>query len=242
MKTKRFLLAVLAVALICALSVAGTMALLAQQANDGAAVTNTFQAYSAGGNGKPLATTFTLQEHLAIKAADGSYTVSSTELAPENKNSYSVMPGLELKKDPFITITGKTEAPAYLFIEVVDELTVDYTWTVDSAWKKVEGAIGAHKDEADTSAKCDVYVYCGTDTTPDIFTADPSSTINIINGQKIDVAKNATLGTESLDLTFYAYLAQANIGENDTNLSYEAFVYNTCFNEETPDDNGDGNT
>ena len=114
MKKKTLLVAV-AMVLVCVMSVMGTVAYMQ---NTTGPVENTF---IAAGGGK-LAEDLTLVEHLVTAKADGEYTyakkdgatitqVSSAAEASiaENGNSYQVMPGMELPKDPTITITGKLQ-------------------------------------------------------------------------------------------------------------------------------------
>lgn len=242
MKTKRFLLAVLAVALICALSVAGTMALLKQQANEGAAVTNTFQAYTGGGTGKPLASTFELKEYEVEKNTDGSYKFKevAVEGGAENQkekvkvtdNSYKVMPGMTLPKDAFVTIASKTDAPAYLFLEVKDELDAKITWTLESDWK----AVMENDVQMTGNNGGNLYYY------KDILAGSSADKdYPIIANDVVSIANDAELGTGDMKLTFYAYLAQATVNTASGNSNDPATVYTACFPTTTPDGDGEGN-
>ena len=121
MSKKRTFFTVLALVLVCAVSIAGTVAYMSMQ---GGSVENTF---IAAGGGK-LADSLTLVEHKVEQQADGSYQLTAETT---NKNSYQVMPGMELPKDPTITVNGKTAAAAYLYVEVVDQLDENFTWAMD---------------------------------------------------------------------------------------------------------------
>lgn len=213
MKKNKALLVALAMILVCAVSVMGTVAFM--KLNTGA-VTNTF--ISAGG-GK-LAQSLTLSEHLVTKGADGSYSIADD--APTTPtNTYDAMPGMVLPKDPTVTVTDKTDAPAYLYLEMVGELSDDYEWTMDSSWVPVLDGEG-NQVTGQRSGKLYVYTVAGNS----VLTGDGTTdlTVGIIQGNAVTVADDADLSA-SESVTFYAYLAQANVGENTTVLS----AYNTCF-------------
>lgn len=209
MNKRKVLLTALALVLVCAMSVMGTVAFM--KLNTGA-VTNTFL---AAGGGK-LADAMSLTEHTVTEQEDGSYTIAQGA-ATTNANSYNAMPGMVLPKDPTITITGKSTAPAYLYLEVVGQLSGDYVWNLENHWKPLMNgqaqATGNHGGK--------LYVY------QSILNQEAeSATYSIIQNNQITVkADAASLTHASTTLTFYAYLAQANVGENSTELS----VYNTCF-------------
>ena len=107
--------------------------------------TVTFTAY--------LADSITLQEHEAQKQNDGSYMLCGNVVV---SNTYTLIPGLDIPKDPYITIVNKTPVSAYLFLEVVDTLdAVDgnkpVTYEMAEGWSLIAGLKGAHDG--------DVYIY-----------------------------------------------------------------------------------
>lgn len=213
MNKKKILLAVLALVLVCAMSIMGTVAYLTDKTE---AVTNTF---IAAGGGK-LADDLTLTEHEVTKGTDGGYSIAANAKTT-SANSYDVMPGMVLPKDPTITITGKTTAPAYLYLEVCGELPSAYEWSIDSIWTAVMD--GQTQATGNNGGK--LYVYQSV-----IATAAESTDYNVITDKKITVKSEPTdLNTEGKTLTFYAYLAQANVGDNSDALT----VYNTCFPKTT---------
>ena len=209
-KKKSFLMAV-ALVLVCVMSVMGTAAFMKHETG---AVTNTFMA--AGGGS--LASSLTLEESKAEQGADGSYSLSSTKV---NSNSYEAMPGMTLPKDPTITITGKTAAPAYLYLETVDSLPDAYVWALNSNWVVVPGLTGNNNGT----------VYVWTENGSSVITGTGADrTYNIIVDNQITIAADtegsALVTTDSnKTLTFYAYLAQSTVGANSTPES----VYETAF-------------
>lgn len=240
MNKKRVALVVLAMILVCGLSVAGTVAYL--KANT-AVVTNTFIAAGKGGpfvddddEGKQM---FELLEYKVTQATSGAYTKTEKEV---DENNYNVMPGTTIPKHPFVklsrtgvrTITDSeggvtTEnydpAPAKLFIEVCanELLTKDgsvYTWSIDSAWTKLEGVTGPNGGV--------VYVY-GSDNGTVLTKVDADTKYDILTDDKITVDANATaeqIGKDkAIEMKFYAYLSQASVGDTED----PADVFTACF-------------
>ena len=78
-----------------------------------------------------LAENVILQEHKAVRQTDGSYALVTQKYANDfpddeysaetfvHENSYTLIPGLDIPKDPKITILNKTPIKAFLFLEVV---------------------------------------------------------------------------------------------------------------------------
>lgn len=246
---KRILLTAVALILVCALSIMGTVAYLQSQTDT---VTNTFV---AAGGGKLIEDggTFTLQEHKANKVTKivvddegekeiwtGKYELDDTELAPTKTvegvtimgNEYEIMPGMIIPKDPVVTITGKTESPAYLYIEVINNL--DFSTEVDDEetlvidpenWRELPTVTGPNGGK--------VYVYTTDKTNAAIVTEDVSA--NIIQNNQFRVNKEVDLTNPELtdqELTFNAFLAQASIGDETD----AAEIFKDCFiTAATPD-------
>lgn len=116
---KKKLTTVLAIVLVVALSVAGTYAYLTAQTDT---VTNTFTA--AG-----LASNFSLDESQANQRPDGSYTLNLNERV--QANAYSVVPKVNLAKDPTVHVTLEKNVGAYVFLAVDDNLGDGLTATID---------------------------------------------------------------------------------------------------------------
>lgn len=243
MNKKRFFLTVLALVLVCALSIMGTVAYLTHTTDT---VTNTFVAAGGGqlidpegGDDDPdTEGALKLQEHEAVKIManeiwTGKYDLSETVIPYEDAqgnnvtgNQYDVMPGMVIPKDPFITITGKTEVPAYLYVEIANELDADvYAWSVTNNWEKLEGVTGKNGGS--------VYVYtadAAADGINPVIVTTNLSNLGILADNKITVAdaedlKLSEAEADPTSMVFYAYLAQAAIGENTDPAS----IFNTCF-------------
>ena len=108
-----------------------------------------------------LAEEVLLQEHYAHRQPDGSYKLTGKILPAEDDpatddvneskgNTYFLLPGSDVPKDPFITITGKTDVKAYLFVEIVEGQDVGteenalIRYQMNGSWKKLPGVTGKH--------------------------------------------------------------------------------------------------
>lgn len=250
MNKKRIFLTVLALVLVCALSIMGTLAFL--KANT-TTVTNTFVA--AGGTGpfideikdpttqEVIGLKFAIKEYDVDVAASGKYTLTEDEV--DGIDYEKVMPGTTLPKEAFvklsrtatqITIDGETTstkeidpAPAYLYLEVcgtspvVNEVPV-YTWAIDAAnWVELKDAEG-NAVVGPNGGK--MYLYkdgSGAHVITDIAAYDDNY-INIIEDCEVNVA-DVTLPDDTFKLEFNAFLSQASTGETDD----PAAVFTTCF-------------
>lgn len=230
MNKKRILLTALALILVCALSIMGTVAFLEAKTET---VTNTFVA--AGGPGpfvdedKDGNKKFELLEYKVDQAVSGKYTSTTEEV---QANSFNVLQGTTIPKQAFVKLSrtgaivdGKTitPAPAYLYIEVIDGLAdqKQYTWSVDTAnWKELSGVTGpkggkvyVHSEIIDEVATPKVLTTVAVDTKIDIITDD-----------KVTVADQALTAGE-FKVEFYGYLCQASVGATDDPAS----VFTSCF-------------
>lgn len=117
-----------------------------------------------------LAQSLVVQEHKAEKQANGTYELSKTETVTEN--SYVLIPGVDIPKDPHVVITGKTPIPAYLYLKV--ECTNDaITYSLRNCWVQ----------EGNT----DTYFYSTDGTNPAQITAD--QTIYILGNDTVYVSQ-----------------------------------------------------
>lgn len=206
MSKKKTLLTILAVMLVCCIAVAGTLAVLFAKTSE--PVVNTFTATSQ------LVTEFTLKEHIAAKQTDGSYELTGeTTNNTVTGNHYDVLPKTDLPKDPYITITEKTNAPAYLYVEVVGELPTGMHYDMADCWTKLDGVTGNHNGV--------IYVY--NNGTPIDDESTGLENIAIIAGNTITVDDEPGLADDqTVSLSFYAYLGQASVGT-------PAQAYTACF-------------
>lgn len=155
-----------------------------------------------------LAENVQLLEHKAEPNADGSYTLSETETTATNE--YILLPGLDIPKDPYIKITGKTPIASYLFLVVEDKLGNDSGISYDLAdcWKPVEGKDGVYVYSDSTGA------VAITHETEDI------DKIEIIENDMVYVSQKLADTLTDVELNFSAILKE--IGEGTT----PAEVYN----------------
>ena len=133
-------------------------------------------------------------------------------------DTYLLIPGYDIKKDPNIVITGKTTIPAYLFVEVVDQIGNDAVkWQIDTAnWDELKNSENQNV-VGNNGGK--VYVY----KTPLTDTNVPAS-INVLNEQKITVGQhlNCDGGTITGGLTFYVKLIE-KVGDADAIKAYGGY-------------------
>lgn len=187
---KKKLLIALAIVLVVAMSVTGTLAYLT--ANTGA-VTNTFTVGKVfDKEDSDTHKNFELLEH-GITGKPGEYTLTAEEVS---ENEYTVMPGVKIPKDPFVRVNSPVGVDVYLFVEVVDSTGEQLTVTVDSAkWTKLAGVTGTHGGDVYTLASGRLTAGSTLDAT------------YILANNEIVVA-NATIVNPGR-VTFYGYLIQA---------------------------------
>lgn len=157
-----------------------------------------------------------VQEHLAVDLqGDGTYELDLDNIVLSNTYE-TVMPGVDIPKDPYVTITDKSSIPAYLFVEVVDTLpnSSGITYAIDSSnWL----SLGISGKNGGT-----VYVYQGgtgsavsiTNTTPNM------DDISILSGDMVYVSQSLNVSSQ-INIYFHVSLLQVAAGN-----SVEA-VYNT---------------
>ena len=233
---KRILLTAVALILVCALSIMGTVAYLQTQT---ATVPNTFVAAGGGqlidpdGEDNKSGTdddgAFILKEHEATMVKNGDVWTGQYEIKDDAKVvdalNYDIMPGMVIPKDPYVAIKAKTAVPAYLYIEVINNLSFSTkvnnveTLVIDGEhWIELMDVTGPNSGK--------VYVYTTDGTKPAIITADVAET-NIIKDNKFTVNENVEPTKLDADetLKFNAFLAQASIGEE----TGAAAIFNACF-------------
>lgn len=185
-RKEKKLTTVLAIVLVVALSVAGTYAYLTAQTDK---VTNTFTA--AG-----LASKFTLDESKATQQPDGSYTLDVNDRVQEN--TYSVVPKVNLAKDPTVHVTLEKNVGAYVFLAVSNNLGNGLTATIDSGnWT----ALGTTYTDAQGVVWTMYYKQLAGSATP------AQVDINVLAGQQIVVGD--TVAENCGNIVFNAYLTQS---------------------------------
>lgn len=160
-----------------------------------------------------LADELLLQEHEAVRNADGSYKLNGNLLPTESKhgNAYELLPGLDVPKDPFVKVVNKSPIGAYLYIEVEDALNDAITYTIDNDnWTSLtaitDREIYVYKNGLVlTNANC------------------PTEAIPILKDNKITVSQDLLeKNTTANDiLTFSAYLYEVHDNKNPADIFNE---------------------
>lgn len=147
----------------------------------------------------------TVKEHEAETDGRGSYTLD-TGTDPVDSNNYStVLPGLDIPKDPFVTVTNKSSIAAYVYVEVVNGLKDSkITYTLADSWKLLTGVAGQHGGA--------VYVYTAGDTVPDQITTNIGP-IYILKDDTVYVSDKFDRTKDDLSLTFYACMGECSASE-----------------------------
>lgn len=192
----RVLTLVLAFVLVMGASVAGTLAWLSATTGP---VTNTFTSEELFADAE---NNFKLWEHKAEDTdGDGRFTLTEEKVVA---NSYSILPGVNIPKDPTVEIND-LEEHAYLYIKVTGlPMASGLSATVNSAnWT----ALG---DEYPG-----VYVYSGANADPatKVIKATDSNkvtfTANILTNDQVVVAADYAGAADNISLSFNAYMVQA---------------------------------
>ena len=198
MNKKKILTAALALILVVAMTVAGTLAVLKETAP--AELANTFVA--AGGGDiipDPLSDNFKLQEHTYTWNADtAAYTAGALQTTGVAYDGAA--PGMDIPKDPMVSVNVVNGASAYIFVKIVDTAPL-IDWAIDnSSWMAVTGYEG-------------VFVYknivAGTDADWEL------NQVNVLKNNIVSV-KDATFPAADAEgkvdlgaITFTAYACQA---------------------------------
>lgn len=220
---KKTLTVAIALVLVVALAVGATYAYLTASSGP---VKNTFVAGGAVKQGD-----LELFEHVANKNADGSYTLDPTK--ETNGNAYTVMPGVDLPKDPTVTVE-KASGEYYLFVEVTKGSGFASVTVGEKTGTPLSCNVDATKWEKLDIAGKEVYVYYvnkdGAKTYIQNTTVENAAVLKTIDGTQNTITVSddndivATLTNDSASaLTFKAYACQAAGFQSAT----EAF--NQCF-------------
>lgn len=158
-----------------------------------------------------LADTLEIKEHVANRLDSGAYELTAAET---NSNSYVLMPGVDIPKDPFVRVTGKTEIPAYLYIEVIDSVggsNSTYNYAIDSTnWTAVSGVNGKYGGT--------VYVY--NSVLQKTATESGDVTVHILQNDIVTVKPEIDRSADYSDagIQFCAYMVQVADGKTVAEL------------------------
>lgn len=184
-----------------------------------------------------LAENVILQEHKAVRQTDGSYALVTQKYANDfpddeysaetfvHENSYTLIPGLDIPKDPKITILNKTPIKAFLFLEVVETVNEEaIVFQVDDNWWK----------KTDLKPKHDggVVYYYSTDKTNAVVLDEKITnplTVPILSQETIRVSQNvlSSLSKDAQVLTFHVYLIEKMSDTSTPEGAYYGYPPNT---------------
>ena len=209
MRRKKTWLVAACAALVLVASVVGTIAYLTDTTGP---VKNTFTV------GKLLddPLNFVLKEHQATDADnDGVYTLDDTKEV--NTNTYTVLPGVDLPKDPFVKTNETLKLDAYVFVEVVDGTGTALHFTVDSEkWTELAGVTGPEGGKVYVMKDNGGIAEAGASLGP--ITILTENKITVENVEITDAA--AQFGGT---VTFYGYMIQAG-GFADYNAAWAGYA------------------
>ena len=202
-----------------------------------------------------LADKILIQEHEAVRQDDGSYVLDMEKVVEEQP--YDLMPGVDVPKDPYITVEGKTPIPAYLYVEIVEgsnfpvvvdengEITPLIKYNVTGDWKPlvdngipVTGLNGGK-----------VYVYNDILTDKNTKTDDEKlvefQILDYVNGSTTDtleVSDALPRSTKDVTLSFYAYICQKYTDDKVANFSIRDTAELTTAESAAPSNPSDGSS
>lgn len=191
-KTTKILSVVMAMVLCVAIGVGATLAWLTATTDT---VTNTFTEATL----VEKKDDFVLREHHADPNENGNgYHLTDQEVT---ENSYVVVPGVNLNKDPFVRV--KPQENAWLFITVDKNLQTGMDFEMDPQWLPL---MDAEHHQVKTQAGNPVYVL-----NKMLPKGVQENALNIIKDKTVTVQNNFTYqkGVDC-NIIFNAYLSQAN--------------------------------
>ena len=146
--------------------------------------------------------TISVQEHVALRQADGSYILG--EALADKGNTYTLIPGLDVPKDPQVVIEKDSTLTVYVYLEVVDgnPSGSGITYSLESHWTQLKGVTGKNHGK--------VYYYKVTE----------ACTLNILQDKMIYVSQKLDKNMGNWKLTFYASMKQA-VGEKTAAEVYQ---------------------
>lgn len=194
-RTRLRLLIVLSLLLFCLIGFAVGKYIMTFKAAD--TITVTFS--------NNLADIFEVRESEATRnTTTGAYTLDESKPVTAGQ-TYVLIPGVDIDKDPYVYIEGRSEIPANLYIEIVDSLdTVDGT-------KLIDYTVRSDLWEVNTTYKPDstgtVYKYKET-VTDGGYDKYPILSNNTVTVSQHVKSKNITADGDTDLLKIYAYLEE----------------------------------
>lgn len=178
-----------------------------------------------------LAEKMVLEEYEVSRTPKGDYEYKKSDTGNHiavNANSYVLMPGVDVMKDPYIRITNKTPIEAYLFLEIVglppEGDGKGVTYQLMDEWKLVENLMGKNGGK--------VYVYSSGENPVELdenLTQDTGfKNIDIIKEGKVYVSQKLAKNAD-LEIKFYAVMGETASGTTPEAV-YKAAVNHAALN------------
>lgn len=173
-----------------------------------------------------LAEKMVLEEYKVTRTPEGDY---DYETQPETNhyitaksNSYVLMPGVDIKKDPYIRITDKTDIEAYLFLEIVGHqpgaADNGVSYELMDPWKPAMSGTGTDEKAVSPKHGGTVYVYSD-ENGPVKIKKDTLTTkagiaiVKIIKDGTVTVSQKLEKDAD-LEIKFYAVMAEVVEGKS----------------------------
>jgi len=151
-----------------------------------------------------LAKDIVMFEHEVTRTDDGNYVTGATEVTG---NTYKLMPGVDIPKDPTVRIIGYTGLPAYVYVEVVGEPTKNVSFAIDDGWAPLMDGETQVKGPKGGKVYYRVLKAAEGETYPN------DVDINVLNGKQVTVSQWVERNTD-LKIEFYAYVAEKTGNDN----------------------------
>ena len=159
-----------------------------------------------------LAESIKVYEHVADRQTDGSYDFGTS--TTEGDQTYMLMPGVDIYKDPTVRVTGYTGVPAYLFVVTeVSEYGTALGFNLASGWQSLSGHPGVWYKEltsADIPGEDETY-------------KDYPVLETLADGYQIDVFENLPRESE-YTFAFKAYIGQKTVDYNTPAKVFDALT------------------
>lgn len=141
----------------------------------------------------------TVKESVASPNTDGSYTLGSA--TTNSGNTYEIIPGLDIPKNPYVTVYVASAIPVYVYIVVDQDFTNSpdgISYELEDCWKPVTGYTN-------------VYVYSNSDGPIQV---SSDATIDILKNDMVYVSQHLKANVKtSVYLKFTATMRQAVDGQ-----------------------------
>lgn len=125
------------------------------------------------------------------------FTVGNVDIdLDETTTNFKMVPGNTIAKDPYVTVTGGSEA-CWLFVKVEESSNLDYfiSYTVDSSWTQLTGVDGVFYREVAASTA---------DQTFKVLTNDQVTVNGDVTKERMDAITATTEAAPTLTFTAYA--------------------------------------